>query len=52
MAFLSTAFSVLNDEGWTVRLGGSASDVVFQKKRPSTLEHAPWSATTQLLVTF
>jgi|GEM_PF-4010301 len=52
VAFLSTAFSVMNDDGWTVRLGGSASDVVFKKDRPESIEHAPWSATSQLLVTF
>lgn len=52
VAFLSTAFSVMNDDGWTVRLGGSASDVVFKKDRPESIEHAPWSATSQLLVSF
>ncbi|MEY4064193.1 MAG: hypothetical protein RIR26_401 [Pseudomonadota bacterium] len=52
VAFLSGAFSILNDDGWTVRVGGSASDVVFKKNRPDSIHDAPWSATTQLLVTF
>lgn len=32
VGFLSTAFSVMNDDGWTVRVGGTTSDVVFKRK--------------------
>lgn len=54
VAFWSTAFSVMNDDGWTARIGGSASDLAFvgKSRRPSYVERAPWSATSQLLVTF
>ena len=52
VAFLSTAFSVQSDDGWTVRLGGSASDLIVRKDKPDAIEHAPWSATSQLLVSF
>jgi hypothetical protein len=52
LGFLSSAFSVSNDDGWTVRLGGTASDVVFKKKKPSYVDKNPISVTSQLLVTF
>lgn len=52
VGFVSTAYSVMNDDGWTVRVGGSASDVAFKKHRPSYLKKAPMSFTTQLLVSF
>lgn len=52
VGFLSTAFSIMNDDGWTVRLGGTTSDVVFKKDKPAYLKTAPMSFTTQLLVSF
>ena len=52
VAFVSGAFSVMNDDGWTARVGGSANDLAFQKTKPSYVENAPWSVTTQLLVSF
>ena len=52
VGFLSTAFSVLNDEGWTVRLGGTLSDSAFAKTKPESLKKTPWNITSQLLVTF
>ena len=52
LGFLSSAFSVSNDDGWTVRLGGTASDIVFKKKKPTYVDKNPISVTSQLLVTF
>lgn len=52
VAFFSAALSILNEEGWTYRMGGTANDLAFKKSRPSYVSHAPWSATTQLLVSF
>lgn len=52
VGFISSAFSVFNDDGWTVRLGGSVSDVVFKSHKPKNLHPTPWNITNQLLVTF
>lgn len=52
VAFVSTAFSILNDEGWTYRVGATANDLAFKKSRPEYVHDSPWSATTQLLVSF
>ena len=52
VGFVSGAFSVLNDEGWTVRVGGTFSDSAFKKKKPELLHKTPWNVTNQLLVTF
>ncbi len=52
VAFVSTAFSILNDEGWTFRFGGTVSDLAFKKNRPEYAHDAPWSLTSQLLVSF
>lgn len=51
VGFISTALSVLSDAGWIFRFGGSMSDLAF-KKLPAHIEHTPWNATTQLLVSF
>jgi hypothetical protein len=52
VAFVSAAFSILNDEGWTFRIGGSASDLAFKKDRPEYVHDAPFSVTSQFLVSF
>lgn len=52
LGFISTAFSLLNDDGWTVRLGGTASDIVFKKDKPRYVDKNPVSVTSQLLVSF
>lgn len=52
VGFVSGAFSVQNDEGWTARLGGTLSDSLFAAAKPESLKKTPWNITSQLLVTF
>jgi hypothetical protein len=52
VTYFSTAFSILNDDGWTYRVGGTANDLTFKKSRPEYVHDSPWSASTQLLVSF
>ncbi len=54
VGFLSGAFTLQDDAGWTWRIGASASALAFQGKEAyeDYSQDSPWRATTQFLVSF